>query len=84
MGSGALLLLAGGAATFFAHEPHASLLLLAFGCADVGVLGAFVSLVVGRRAGRRSGEAMGTALFCAAVLLAAAALLVVSRLREPA
>ena len=84
LGSAALLVLLGGAGAFFAHKPHAALLLLAFGCADAGFLGAFVSLVLGRRAGRRSGEALGTVLFCATVLLAAAALLIVSRLREPA
>jgi len=84
VGSGALLLLVAGAAALFSHKPHAPLLLLAFGCADVGLLGAFVALVLGRRAGRRSGEALGTVLFCATVLLGAGALLVVSRLREPA
>src|SRR4051812_42309272 len=81
-GSAALLVLIGGAAALFSHKPHAALLLFAFGCADAGLLGAFVALVLGRRAGRRSGEALGTVLFCAAVLLAAIALLVVSRLRE--
>jgi hypothetical protein len=83
-GSAALLVLIGGAAALFSHKPHAALLLFAFGCADVGLLGAFVALVLGRRAGRRSGEARGTVLFCAAVLLVTIALLVVSRLREPA
>ena len=83
-GSGALLLLVGGAAALCSHKPQAALLVFAFGCADVGLLGAFVALVLGRRAGRRSGEALGTVLFCAAVLLASVALLFVSRLREPA
>jgi hypothetical protein len=84
LGAAALLVLVAGAGAFFAHKPHAALLLLAFGCADLAFLGSFVSLALGRRAGRRSGEALGTALFCAAVLLAAAALLAASRLRESA
>jgi hypothetical protein len=84
LGSGALLLLVGGAAALFAHKPHVTLLVFAFACADLGLIGAFTALVLGRRAGRRSGEALGTVLFCAAVLLACVALLIVSRLREPA
>ena len=82
LGSAALLLLVGGAAALLAHKPHALLLRIAFGCGDVALLGSFVSLVLGRRAGRRSGEAFRTVLFCAGMLLVAALLLVVSRLRE--
>ena len=84
LGSAGLLVLLGGVGAFFAHKPHGALLLLAFGCADVGFLGAFVALVLGRRAGRPSREALGTVLFCATVLLGTVAMLVASRLREPA
>lgn len=81
LGSGALLLLVGGAAAFFSHKAHAALLLLAFGCADAALIGAFTALVLGRRAGRRAGEATGTVLFSGAVLILALVLLIVSRLR---
>ena|SRR6266516_3413622 len=84
VGSAALLLLVGGAAALFARKPHWHLLVLAFGCADLGLLGAFVSLLLGRRAGRKSGEALATVVFCGAVLLGTVVLLIVSRLREAA
>jgi hypothetical protein len=81
-GSAALLLLAIGAGAFFAHKPHLPLLLLAFACADVGLVGAFLSLVLARRSGCRGGEALGTVVFCAAVLLITLALIIASHLRE--
>ena len=81
LGAAALLLLVAGAAMLLARKPHWHLLVIAFGCADVALVGALVALVMGWGAGRRSGEALATVLFCAAVLLGAIALLVLSHLR---
>lgn len=79
VGSAALLLLAAGSAAFVARQAHRPLLLLAFACADTALLGAFLALVAGSRAGRSGREALVTVIFSAVVLVATVTLLLLSR-----